>query len=519
MSQLPDYVASATPNPKSNRTGWLMTTAASYAGVMLWFAFWQDVPNGGQSVLGGTLSQGLPLAILAVVVAAFLCHLLCYLVPGMFGMKTGLSLSVVGTSTFGVKGGLIMPGFLMGALQFGWLSVNAFFAGFLLSKIFGHPSELGDATTPMKLSMLHLIISTGWILVATFVGMKGVRYVGAVASFTPILPIIVLVLLLAKTVGGVGAFDTEKMMAAENAKVAAATEKLANLEKGTQEYKDTEAITKAKPVTLFGSGKLGVFSLICTYIIGFFATAGAAGVGFCSANNDSKAVWSAGLVGIVLSTALTGIVALLVVAGAQQNLPEGMLTTYNVPSLFDAIFGTPEGNKSMWTTANICMLLLCIAAFPSACFPTVVAADAFKTTFPKVKPLITCGIGVLVAIGLSVSGLAGRAGDVFTVVGASFGPICGAMMADYLLAGKRWAGPRDGFNIPGWIAWFFGFIVGGASLVVEKFLGGTMPFEIPCPPLAAIVTGFVLYLVFAKAGMESKVLDMPQRIDLENEKA
>lgn len=488
-TQLPDYVASATPNPKDKRAGWLMTTAASYAGVMLWFAFWQDVPNGGQPVAGGVLSQGLGLAIFAVIIAAALCHFLFYLVPGLLGMKTGLSLTVVGTSTFGTKGGFIMPGFLMGALQFGWLSVNAFFAGYLLADICGDPSVLGDAATKMDLSYTHLAISTAWILLATFVGMKGVRYVGAVASFTPILPIIVLALLLVKTIGGVGAFDPAAMMTAEATKA---------------------GVEKVEGVTLYGNATLGVVSLICAYIIGFFATAGAAGVGFGSGNKDAASIQKAGLVGIVLTTCLTGIIALIVVAGAQKNLlanhPD-LVTTYNVPTLFVAILGAG--------TAKVCMLMLCIAAFPSACFPTVVAADAFKTTFPKINPLITCGIGVLAAIVLAVTGLAGKAGDVFTVVGASFGPICGAMAADYLLAGRKWAGPRDGFNPAGWVAWFFGFIVGGITLVVEKFLGGTMPFEIPCPPLSAFVVGFVLYWICAKAGLQSKPLDMPQRIDAE----
>ena len=31
----------------------------------------------------------------------------------------------------------------------------------------------------------------------------------------------------------------------------------------------------------------------------------------------------------------------------------------------------------------------------------------------------------------------------------------------------------------------------------------------PCPPVAAIIVGFVLYLVLAKIGLESKTLDMP----------
>ena len=505
-TQLPDYVASATPNPKDKRAGWLMTTAASYAGVMLWFAFWQKVPVGDPNVAGGVLSQGLGLAIFAVIIAAFLCHFLFYLVPGMLGMKTGLSLTVVGTSTFGTKGGFIMPGFLMGVLQFGWLSVNAYFAGLLLASII-----LGKLPTEVELGGVHLTIGVLWIIVATFVGMKGVKYVGMVASFTPILPIIVLALILFKTIGGVGDFSTEKL--AEGPKVAAAAwaekakEKPDN--KNLQKTAESAAVfaEKAKPVTLYGSATLGVVSLICAYIIGFFATAGAAGVGFGSGNKDAKDIQKAGLVGIVLTTCFTGIIALLVVAGSQKSLPPELLATYNVPDLFEAILGTG--------TDKVCMLMLCIAAFPSACFPTVVAADAFKTTFPKINPLITCGLGVLAAIILTVTGLAGKAEAVFTVVGASFGPICGAMAADYLLAGRKWAGPRDGFNPAGWVAWFFGFIVGGITLVVKEFLGGTMPFEIPCPPLSAFVVGFVLYWICAKAGLQSKPLDMPQRIDVE----
>ncbi len=510
MSQLPDYVASATPNPFSNRVGWLTTTAAVYAGVMLWFAFWQDVPSGAGPFLGGTLIGGLGLAIGALVLAALLCYFLCYIVPGMLGMKTGLSLTVVGTSTYGVTGGYIMPGFLMGALQFGWLSVNAYFAGLLLTSIFMNQEVLivqgAGLLTP--LGMMRAGLGVAWILVATFAGLKGVQYVGKVASFSPILPIGVLVFLLISTIGGVKDFDPAKLDSSATVAQEKWTEKAtADPEniviKDAKEKADAFA-AKAKRVTLYGSETLGVLSLICAYVVGFFATAGAAGTGFCSNNKDQKSVYLAGFVGIVLATVLTGTIALVAVVGAQATLAEKapeLLATYNVPSLFGAIFDP--------TAAKICMLLLAIAAFPSACFPAVVAADAFKTTFPKINPLITAGLGVLVAIGLVVSSWAGQAGAVFAVVGASFGPICGAMAADYLLAGKRWAGPREGFNMPGWISWFFGFIVGAAPLV----LGSKLPLEIPCPPVAAIVVGFVLYFLLAKLGMESKVIAMPQRID------
>ena len=136
------------------------------------------------------------------------------------------------------------------------------------------------------------------------------------------------------------------------------------------------------------------------------------------------------------------------------------------------------------TVAAVFMYLLAIAAFPPACFSSFIAANSFKTTLPKVNPFISCGIGTLVAIILAVTGYAGNAVGVFKIIGASFGPVCGAMAADYLLAGKKWAGPRAGFNPAGWISWLVGFAVGAAD-----FIPG-MAGKVPCPPVAAFIVGF-----------------------------
>jgi cytosine permease len=155
--------------------------------------------------------------------------------------------------------------------------------------------------------------------------------------------------------------------------------------------------------------------------------------------------------------------------------------------------GSPGAGKTMG-------LLLAVAAFPPACFSSFIAANSFKTTLPKVNPFISVGIGAAVSIILAVTGWAGQAGNVFTVIGASFGPVCGAMMVDYFLAGKKWAGPRAGWNMAGWISWIVGFVVGILPLVSSV--------KIPAAPLMAFIVGAVLYFILAKAGMESKVLGM-----------
>src|SRR3974377_995015 len=124
--QLPGYITSAVPNPTDKRAPWYKNTAPTYAGIFLWFVFWQDAAKAANP--GGTLAQGVGWALLSLVISALVCHFLFYLVPGLFGLKTGLPLYIVGTSTFGAQGGFLMPGFLMGVLQFGWLGRDGFFS-------------------------------------------------------------------------------------------------------------------------------------------------------------------------------------------------------------------------------------------------------------------------------------------------------------------------------------------------------------------------------------------------------
>lgn len=474
-SNLPDYVASAQPVPQENRIPWYKSTAPTFAGIMLWFVFWHEVPMGSaiaeglpfSSFAGGTLAAGLGVALLGVVLAALICHFLFFLVPGLLGMQTGLPLYIVGTSTYGVKGGFLMPGFLMGALQYGWLSVNAFFAALLLVAPFG----VGPG------SVAHAIVAILWTIAAAVVGLKGIQYVGMVASYFPVIPITILLILFVSTVGGLGAFDVDTLVSA-TAEVEAP--------------RTGETLEPANPLGVFG-----VIAVIFAYIVGFFATAGAAGCDFGMNNRDTRDVQLGGLVGVALATILTGGLSLLIVAGAYGSLsPDQVAGRMQTTGLMSAIMGD--------TVAAIFWYLLALAAFPPACFASFIGANSFKTTMPNVKPLISCGIGTLVAIGLAVSGLAGRAAEVFVIIGASFGPVCGAMAADYLLAGKKWAGPRAGFNLAGWVSWVIGFIVGAFNFIPGR------PFNLPAAPVAAFIVGFGLYWLLAKAGKESEVLAMPQ---------
>ncbi len=454
MVPLPSYVAAAQPFPKDKRVPWFKTTAQTYAGIMLWFVFWESVPTAA-STPGGILAQGIGTAILGVVIAALICHFLFFVAPGMSGMKTGLPLAVVGTSTYGVQGGFLMPGFFMGVLQFGWLAVNAYFSSKVVAIFFDFPEK----------SNMHLVIGTVWAIVAAFVGLKGVHYIAKVATYLPLIPLVILLVLLGKTVSGVGAFKPEMVSADE---------------------------------TVPGSMELMLVAI--AGIVGFFATAGAAGADIASSNRDGKDVQLGGLTGIAGATIFTGCVALLIVAGAYgAGLASGNPVVLKPTELMNSIMGERTG--------KIFGLLLAIAAFPPACFSSLIAAASFKNTLPKVNPFISCGIGTAASIALVLSCKAGNAQGVFLIIGASFGPICGAMTADYLLAGCKWPGPRAGFNIPGWISWALGFVVGAWNSLFASLLH--VDFQMPCPPVAAYIVGFVLYIILAKLGLESQRLEHP----------
>jgi cytosine permease len=446
----------AKANPPTNRAPWYKNTAPTYAGIFLWFVFWSQAPSGGSGIPGGTLSQGVGVALLGLVIAAVLCHFLFYYVPGMLGLKTGLPLYVVGSAQYGTQGGFLMPGFLMGALQFGWLGVNAYFSSQALAPLVG-----GSAAAVKVLAVL-------WALLAAFVGLKGIQYVAKVATFLPLIPILILVILLAKTIGGIGDFDGQKLVAAQT--VAAAT--------GTAPA---------------GLDFLGVIALSITFVVGFFATAGAAGVDFGTASRDAKDVQMGGLIGIAVAIIVAGGAAILIAAGAFGQSGQAALNPADT-AFMGRIMGSEGAGKIMG-------LLLAIAAFPSACFSSFIAANSFKTVLPKVNPFISVGIGAAVSILLAVTGWAGNAAGVFTVIGASFGPICGAMLVDYYLSGQKWAGPRQGWNMAGWISWAVGFIVGIAPLVKIA--------QVPAAPLMAFIVGAVVYFVLAKAGMQPKVVPMP----------
>jgi cytosine permease len=434
---LPNYLKLATPNPMENRAPWYKNTAPTYAGIFLWVVFYMKIAE-------GTLPQaGLGLSLLAQVIAALICHFLFYLVPGLFGMKTGYPLYVVGSSTYGTLGGFVMPGLLMGLLQFGWLGVNVAVSTSFVLQAVGIDASAG---TPAFITVAIL-----WGLAAAFIGVKGIQYVAKVASFLPVVPLIMILIVFFANVGSVGDFEVGD-----------------------------------------GTEPLVGFLTMIAIVVGFFATAGAAGVDFGMGNRNAKDVQRGGLFGIALAIIIAGGLPLIAIAGANGANPE--LKSY----VFDAVIREQGGflAKSMF-------ILFAIASFAPACFSSFIAANSIGTMFPKANKMGMVFAGAVISIILAATGVALNLVGVFSIIGASFGPVCGSMVADYLLSGRKWSGPRKGINWAGYIAWAAGFIV-----AILPMVGGEKFSFISPAPVIAFAIGFVLYAVLAKAGLEPEVVEL-----------
>jgi cytosine permease len=199
-------------------------------------------------------------------------------------------------------------------------------------------------------------------------------------------------------------------------------------------------------------------------------------------------------VGVLAAVLIAAGLPLISVAGAHGTNPN---LGWDYADVIQGI-GGPIGSGMF--------LLFAVASVGSTCFCAFIAGNSFNTMIPSVPRVSSTMAAACVGIVLAVTGVAANLISFFTIVGASFGPICGAMAADYLLAGKRWSGPREGINWAGYGAWAVGFLVG-----ILPFLpvpANVKPYVQPAV-LYSFIVGFLVYMLLAKAGLQPKIVAMP----------
>ena len=331
-----------------------------------------------------------------------------------------------------------MPGILMGLLQVGWMSVNTFVATTFLLTAFN--SKAGPGTLPFA------VIATIWALGLSYVGVKGIQYVARFATFLNFVPLLMILVVFAKNAGGVSGY------------------------------------VPPNPHPYIG------FMMMIQIVVGFFATAGAAGVDFGMNSRDKGDVRWGGLIGITLAALIAGGFPLMSVAGAH--------VLYGVQDYrFDSAIAQTG------SFAGIAFFLFAVASIAPMCFGSFIAGNSLATMIPGVPRATSTMVGAVVAAILAITGAAANLIGLFTIIGASFGPICGAMTADYLLSGRKWAGPREGINFAGYGAWAIGFLVG-----ISQFLPISPEIKPYLQPAAvySYIVGFLVYIVLAKAGLQPR---------------
>ncbi len=448
-SPLPSYVTASVAIPSSARAPWYKSTFPSYAGIFLWVAFYLGLA-------GPTLSQASPLVCLAgLLVAGLLCFALYYYVPAMLGMRTGRPLYLVGTSTFGTTGGYFMPGLLMGLLQLGWFAVATSVAtDFVLKGL-----HLSSKT-------LFTVIALVWAYGMAWIAIKGITYVARVAQFLNWAPLIMILAVF---------------------------------------WANKDGVARYHPPS---SHPWDGFLTILAIVIGFFATAGAAGADFGMNNRDRRDIVLGGLGGIVLPILVAGGLPILSVAGH--------LALYQSGTGLAGASGAPDYNyaaaiSSVGALAPVMFFLFAAASIAPTCFCCFIASTCFGTILPGIPRTVSTLAGVTVGAVLAITGVAGNLVDFFSIVGASFGPICGAMAADYLLSRGEWSGPRQGVNWAGYAAWAAGFLVG----ILDRIPGLPASWGRLDRPavLWSFAVGFIVYWLLSKAGLRPPVVPLERKND------
>jgi cytosine permease len=429
---VPQYVSRSVPVPLTNRIPWYKSTFPTYAGIFLWVGFYLKLaePTIGYASIGVCLG--------GLLVAGLLCFALFYYVPAMLGMQTGHPLYVVATSTFGTTGGYLIPGLMMGALQVGWVAVvGAVSANFIMKGL--NQTSKG----------LFSIIVVVWIYSLGWIAIKGIHYVARVAKFFNWVPLIMIVIVFWANREGIAHFQPS--------------------------HRDETA------------GFLNVL----TIVIGYFATAGAAGADFGMNNGNKKDVLFGGIFGIVGGALIAGGLPILSVAGFLGR-------AVGSPS-----YDYTAAISSVGALAPVMFFLFAAASMVPTCFSSFIASNSFSTMLPQIPRALSTLAALTVSVLLAVTGVANDLVGFFSLVAASFGPICGAMVADYIISGRRWSGPRLGINLAGCIAWVVGFLVG----IPEHIPGIPATWIKADNPsgLYSFAVGFVVYLVLAKLGLRSPI--------------
>ncbi len=503
---LPPSLATALALPPVPPKSWQDGVAPAYISLLLSVVFLDQLP------VHTLFVGGLGPSIVGALIAGLFAYWMLYYAPAMWGNATRRPLSVVATSSFGVKGAPWVPGLILGVAQVIWFAIAINFAtdyglralvscGLLDPKHI--PASIDGRIGPP--GPLFLATAIVWSLCSAVIGTVAIRLVAAVMSIYPIFPALALggtlvwvMIPWVMHTGGPGPID---------------------------------------PVPWSQGGGRSVVTMI-QIVFGFLATYGLIAADWGAATKSRGDVRTGGLVGITLATPILACLSLLIVAGAigreappppspqpapaQTIAPKKNATskaraprkpatvskiTEDVPppaprilTLRD-VFTRSIGGR----LGTVAYFILALALLGPACYAPFGIARQFIGIWPKVARWQWSLAGAVATWPLLASGEAGRIDRLFAILGAIMAPAVAAISADYFRRRGRWEGPTSGVNWAGMVAWFVGMIVGLLPLIGSLARLGAWSQTQPSA-VFAFLTAFVVYLILASIGLEPRKL-------------
>ncbi len=426
------YLAHTKAIPPNDRVPWYRYLGPCYGALFLWLGYFEGLS-------ANTVNRApLGLLLFGFIIAGLLSYFLFFRIPAIMGMQTGYPVGVLGSSTFGSRGGEIVPGVVVAIVQVVMLGGASYLAARTVLTLIG--AEAGGS------SPILLLVGVVWAVVAAAIGSLGIGVVSRIALVLGGLPAIVLVLGIRNSWQGLSMHGLEL----------------------PEPY--SAMMLEIHLVT-------GLFSAIAVT---------SPGIGrYCSSKKDLQ---SAGIAAIILPSIIAGTLAVFTVAGARALVP-------GISS-----FGYLETSVAVAGGLRMLIPLILLAgALPVSAYFAWSAADSFGVMYPKLpRPVVTGIVGAGGAL-FAITGLAANLQTFITVLAAICAPICGIMAADYWQHDKRWPHTRPGVNYAGFGALAIGAIVGLLPLVPmpEHFRAVANPAAV-----FSWVAGFMGYIVLGNVGLK-----------------
>src|SRR5262249_29378818 len=137
------------------------------------------------------------------------------------------------------------------------------------------------------------------------------------------------------------------------------------------------------------------------------------------------------------------------------------------------------------------LLLFGLAALAPACHAAWVFSRTLATHWPRIRRFRWTWIGGGVAFLLIASSWATRLESIYYGMGLVFAPAVGAMAGDWARQRGTWAGPRDGLNLAGIIAWTAGIGV-RAGMDVARIPLEWDAYGLLSSPVLGFVTAWIV---------------------------